>query len=305
MKTLSNNRGISLIILIIAMTLIAVIGASFVSLVGSKHKGFLYQNDSYRALNITNAGVEYAIRYVSDNLKDTANTYFQNPGAFQTPATPVTVNMSTNESFSFYYNYGSDLLSVTGSFGNSTRRINLSNFRRYIDSITLQYNSAIPLSTRSPSYSYDGSSSNVHLPFINNNDLAITIVGVSVVLPSWSPSSSIRYLKRIYFTQGATETQVYNYQTDTSFPSCGGGVNAPCRDTFFWFGSDVGIRITTGTTSFNFNLNTPYAIAGNTTSTFRIAFEPDPFTGKQYSIIFRYRIGSETTERITTMTFTI
>ena len=66
MKTLSNNKGISLVVLIVAMTLIAILGTSFVSLMSSKQKGFLSQIDSYRALNIANAGVEYAIRYVSD-----------------------------------------------------------------------------------------------------------------------------------------------------------------------------------------------------------------------------------------------
>jgi hypothetical protein len=68
---LSNNKGISLVILIVAMTLIAILGASFVSLVGSKQKGFLYQTDSYRALNHANAGVEYAIRYAGDNIDST------------------------------------------------------------------------------------------------------------------------------------------------------------------------------------------------------------------------------------------
>jgi hypothetical protein len=66
-----DNRGISLVVLIVAMTLIAILGASFVSLMGSKQKGFLYQIDSYRALNIANAGVEYAIRYAGDNIDST------------------------------------------------------------------------------------------------------------------------------------------------------------------------------------------------------------------------------------------
>lgn len=69
MKMLFNNKGISLVILLIAMTLIAVLGTSFVSLMSAKQKSFLHQIDSYRALNIANAGVEYANRYIGDNIK--------------------------------------------------------------------------------------------------------------------------------------------------------------------------------------------------------------------------------------------
>ena len=39
-KTLSNNRGVALIVLIVAMTLIAILGTSFVSLMGSNKKVF-------------------------------------------------------------------------------------------------------------------------------------------------------------------------------------------------------------------------------------------------------------------------
>jgi len=74
MKTLSNSRGISLVILIVAMTLITILGVSFVSIMASKQKGVLYQIDSYRALNIANAGVEFAIRYASDGLDSNGNS---------------------------------------------------------------------------------------------------------------------------------------------------------------------------------------------------------------------------------------
>jgi hypothetical protein len=42
-KMIFNNRGVSLVVLIVAMTLIAVLGVSFVSLMSSKQKGFLYK----------------------------------------------------------------------------------------------------------------------------------------------------------------------------------------------------------------------------------------------------------------------
>ncbi len=40
MKMLFNNKGISLVILIVAMTLIAILGASFVSLMSTNKKVF-------------------------------------------------------------------------------------------------------------------------------------------------------------------------------------------------------------------------------------------------------------------------
>jgi len=42
MKASNNNKGFALITLVIAMTLIAVLGASFVSMIGSKQQGFTF-----------------------------------------------------------------------------------------------------------------------------------------------------------------------------------------------------------------------------------------------------------------------
>jgi len=295
MRTLSNNRGISLIILVIAMTLIAILGASFVSLVGTKHKGFLYQRDSYRSLNLANAGVEYAIRCISDSLKNTSNTYFQDPTVFQTSSNPVVVNMSANQSFSFFYKYSNDVLSVSGSFGDSKRQISIKNFRRYIDCLTFQYDPGVPLSTRRPYYS----SGSIRIPIFNNNNLDIHISGINIVMPT-----SGKYLQGMYFTE-TSETLTYNYVSDLSFSNCGMSVPLPCRDTVDWWGlSKTGIRLPSGSTSFTFTSNSPHAIPGNTASVFRLLFDlPDTFTGYVYSITFRYRIGVETTDRTTTLTF--
>lgn len=85
MKTLSNNKGVALVILIIAMTLISILGASMVSLMGAKQRGFVYQMDSYRALNLANAGVEYAIKYVGGSTDPTGNNlndFFHNPSNY-------------------------------------------------------------------------------------------------------------------------------------------------------------------------------------------------------------------------------
>jgi len=77
-----NKKGIALVILIVAMTLIAILGASMVSFMVAKQREFVFQLNSYRALNIANAGVEYAIRYVGDNIDPTGNNlndFFHSP----------------------------------------------------------------------------------------------------------------------------------------------------------------------------------------------------------------------------------
>lgn len=297
MKTLSSNKGVALIILVIAMTLIAVLGASFVALVGSKHRSFTYQRDSYRALNLANAGVEYAIRYVSDSLRNAGSTFFEDPTTFQTASNPVVINMLSAQSFSFYYDYSADALRVSGFSGESTRRANLNNFRRYMDSITLQYVPSLPLSSRRPYYS----SGSIRVPFFNNNHLSVRISGISITMPT-----SGKYLQNIYFSETA-ETQTYNYVSDSSFPVCGWSVPLPCKDTVDWWGlSKTGIRIPSGTTYFTFTANSPHEVPAGTASVFRVVFDlPDSsFTGVQYSLTFHYRIGTETTDRTTTVVFT-
>jgi hypothetical protein len=173
MKTLSNNRGISLIVLIVAMTLIALLGASFVSLMGSKQKGFIYQNDSYHALNIANAGMEYAVRYASDAFLEDTNNFFMNPTITKTFPTTGTFS-GGNFDITYYYNQtvpSQDYINVIGRYKSVARTIRLSNFRRYITAIT-----HVPDAGYRPAViSVPSTSVNIHIPFINNDISSKTI----------------------------------------------------------------------------------------------------------------------------------
>jgi hypothetical protein len=206
---LSNNRGVSLIVLIVAMTLIAILGTSFVSLMSSKQKGFLYQIDSYRALNIANAGVEYAIRYTSDGLDGSSNSIFFSDSAL------ATIGKSFGGgSFSVNYVYATNTLSVTGTYGsNSSRQIKLTNFRRYISPITL-----VPDGATLPSKN----STQVIIPVINNNESAsVTVSQLNLTI-----NASGKHLQQILIS-----TQVpalFDFNTPGAFPSCGA---PPCKDT--------------------------------------------------------------------------
>ena len=107
-------------VLIIAMTLIAVLGAAFVSMVSSKQKGFTLLLNGHRANMIARAGVEWAIRFASEgnNVNDSDMPFDPddpNEGSFRTS-----------------YNEAADVLTVDGTYQGTTQRITLSNFHRYL-----------------------------------------------------------------------------------------------------------------------------------------------------------------------------
>lgn len=106
-------------VLIIAMTLIAVLGASFVSMVISKQQGFTLLLNGHRANMIARAGVEWAIRFASEaNPVSGSRDYV--------PGTPK------EGSFSLSYNDSTDVLTVDGTYQGTVQRITLSKFRQYI-----------------------------------------------------------------------------------------------------------------------------------------------------------------------------
>lgn len=295
MKTLSNNRGISLIILIIAMTLIAILGASFVSLVGTKHRGFLYQNDSYRALNIANAGLEYSIRAISDDVQDTTGSFFLSPTGFS--------NISfEGGSFTSNYDYTNDLLTVSGTYGNSSKQLKLTNFRRYIDSLTLLYDPSYGSPSSRKPYTtdyFDWSSwswkTQIWIPLLNNSGANIAITKLNIIIPL-----SGRYLQYIYFYDTAYR-QVYDYSSDTSFSPCG---SATCKD------SSRGIRLISGGSGVSFPFNYPsspssYSMATDVRRWCVLEFDYNSIFSSptKYQVAFDYTSG--VTSRTSTIKFTL
>jgi hypothetical protein len=172
---LSNNKGISLIVLVIAMTLIAILGTSFVALMSSKQKGFLYQIDSYRALNLANAGVEYAIRFASDGTDVNGNSIF-----FSNQTLTMSRNYSGGSfstSYTYNQNIASDILTVIGTYpvgGGSTKQITLTRFRRYLSPISL-----IPNAGQIPSYRTSNRRF-LDVPVIGNHDSVVTVVQIDL-----------------------------------------------------------------------------------------------------------------------------
>lgn len=208
MKMLFNNKGISLVILLISMTLIAVLGASFVSLMSAKQKSFLHQIDSYRALNLANAGVEYAIRFASDG-GDTLG--------FSNPALTTTERSLGGGAFSISYIYNqtisNDLLRVTGTYNGSSREARLLRFRRYINPLTLVPDSA---PTNRPRLDYNAAV----VPVINNNENAFFAARVDVTVNA----------SNIYLNIERDGIGVFDYAS-SPYPVCESTPVPVCKDS--------------------------------------------------------------------------
>jgi Tfp pilus assembly protein PilX len=259
MKTLSSNRGVALIVLIVAMTLIAILGTSFVSLIGSKQKGFLYQIDSYRALNIANAGVEYAIRYASDGLDGSGDSIF-----FSDPDLSTIGKSFGGGAFSVMYNYSStitsDNVTVTGIYGNSSRQVKLSQFRRYISPITLI-----------PSDLPRLSGNDAIVPVISNNENNFTISHIDVTIPTTGGNT---YLD---FWEGGTS--LLNYAAPT-YPPCDPTTPVPiCKDTTTY----KGIYIAGSDTFIRFDLSS-LGVVRDTIYNCKLHFSPAVAPAGQYTM---------------------
>jgi hypothetical protein len=264
MKMLSNNKGISLVVLIVAMTLIAILGTSFVSLMSSKQKGFLYQIDSYRVLNLANAGVEYAVRYVSDGLSDTTNpgnNFFNNPSAAVTRS-------FAGGAFVFTYDHMNNRITVTGSYPDpnpvSRRDVRLSNFRRYLSPISL-----IPdgLSASIPQINVN----DTNLPTISNNESNFTVTRIDV---------SITTINNIYLNILRDGAPIFNNSGSSPYTPCLSTPAPICYD------SANGIYIGIGSGTFRFDLSSPYPNhAPDSLHTYALRFSTAPPTG-QYTLEF-------------------
>ncbi|MDD5009423.1 MAG: hypothetical protein PHU49_11415 [Syntrophorhabdaceae bacterium] len=125
-----NNKGFALITLVIAMTLIAVLGAGFVSMIGSKQQGFTFILNRHRANMIARAGVEWAIRCASDG---TGVCGSDNNILSSTTITKDLVPGTPKEgSFSTSYEPSKDVLTVNVTYQGVTETIKLSNFQLYL-----------------------------------------------------------------------------------------------------------------------------------------------------------------------------
>ncbi len=128
-KTLLKSKGISVLFLIIAMLIMVTIVYIFSYIIPTKHKSIRFPIYSTQAFFIAQSGVEFAVRYASDNN-------------WKTPAQLSNLNGITRSlgkgQFILTYDAPTDKLLSRGIIQNlSERQILVSNFTQFVSSNAL------------------------------------------------------------------------------------------------------------------------------------------------------------------------
>ncbi|MEN6615967.1 MAG: hypothetical protein ABFD12_05380 [Syntrophorhabdus sp.] len=265
MRTLNNNRGSLLVILVIAITLIAVLGAGFVSLVGSKHEGYTHLVAAQKANMAAKAGVEWAIRFASFGTDANSNSiFFSNPTLVFTkdliPGVPAEGSFTT----SYDYAGTGDALTVNGTYQGTTETITLTNFRRYLSCLTL-----IPDANQVPRYR-PSNRRILEVPVLVNEAVAVSKIDITTGM-------SNVLLRYITYPNGA---QVFDYES-SGYATCSFfNPSPPCS----WFG--YGILLSSSTT----RLEAPYlqqSLLGFMSGTYYFRFyDYAPASAPLHTIVF-------------------
>ncbi|MBW2570271.1 MAG: hypothetical protein JRE47_13140 [Deltaproteobacteria bacterium] len=120
---LRDDKGVTLITLIIAITIFAVFITVFSYVMIAKHGSETLYVQSTQAYAVAQAGIEYGIRYATDNEVN----FFANPISIF-PDTPQSFG---NGSFTLKYDSNNTLTS-TGTVGVAVREIILQNFAGWV-----------------------------------------------------------------------------------------------------------------------------------------------------------------------------
>jgi len=186
--------------LVITMTIIGLIGASIASLMGAKHKELPFQVNSYNALNLANAGVEWATRYI---------IYDYGPYPDSTTGTTVTLpGVGGINQFTVKYQdtlgggIPADTLRSTGNYQGSIREVRINQFRRQFVSLIQK------ITVRSLPYTYY-SHGYVYIPFYSNGSQNVTIISAKI---TQSGTGQLRLLN-IYNWTGSWENLYSSYLT--------------------------------------------------------------------------------------------
>lgn len=233
-----NKKGVSLVILIVIIIVISALGVGIASFMGAKQRSYLLQAQAYQALNLANAGVEFAIRYAKDrseageSVKDCLGT-------------AKTINFG-NGSFEIQYMDDPDYtLKSIGNCGSATREVWLKRFPGYIMGKGFVLTKTID-SADSPS----SSGRNVHVPLTNLYGQAIYIKQIEInMTPTQGSNNRIK-------TISVSGNEVYNYTGDPTNPNLDGqGANMGiCIPTLGGGGCPSG-SITPARIPYGFNLN--------------------------------------------------
>lgn len=115
MGLIFNQRGVSIIAVVIMMLIMAVMGSVLLSMVGTENTSSLGQMRGSQAFFVAEGGVEYTQRF----LTDTANWYFFPTDPYPQPSVTMSLGAGT---FTYFVNFPATGLSknLGGGSGNTT-----------------------------------------------------------------------------------------------------------------------------------------------------------------------------------------
>jgi hypothetical protein len=194
--SLENSKGISVIFLVIAMTLMVTIGYVFSYLIPTKQKSVRFPIYSTQAFYIAQSGVEYAIRYASADKgwrRATDNAVFD---LTRLNGSRSLVVGTFNGTFTINYDQPSDTLTSTGQITGSseTRVVRVSNFSDFL---------RLVFTTPAPAWTTGTSRARFYI--INVRVPNVTLLSFSAF---WTAANT-RTISTIYFNGNAAANRRY------------------------------------------------------------------------------------------------
>jgi len=158
-----NNKGVTLITLIIAITIFAIFITVFSYVMVAKHGASALYVQSTQAYAVAQAGIEYGIRCATDN------------GYWATGSPGITESLGSGSgsgSFTLVYDDSNNTLTSTGTVGVAERAIILASFSSYVESAA-----AGEIVLDPPAYR---SSRTIYVPLINNYGEDVDITNITL-----------------------------------------------------------------------------------------------------------------------------
>lgn len=191
LRYLTDDRGVSIIALIVIMLVMGSIGYVFSSLIATKQYSMGMAAPSQQAFYVANSGIEYAIRYASERGWTTGPDLNNLDG--------VVLNVGQGQ-FLLDYDEPADTLSSTGEVSDAEREValeNLASFVSDIQCIELVTSIDPPPITGIPSCTYNQGPRTVVRFYIRNICSSQPLITLTEFRATWNPAQ--RNLQRIWF----------------------------------------------------------------------------------------------------------
>lgn len=166
-----RKDGISVIALVIVLLLLGALGFVLTSLIITKQESAVLPFRSTHAFYLAQAGIEYAIRYASDQEDFDPDDTFS-----------VTKDLGAG-SFTVTYDPGDGSVTSTGTVGTAERVVKLASFTSYVAG------GGITLDPENPPYQgTGGEQKNIYIPTVNNYDYDVYIFQIDLAKEEGNPA---------------------------------------------------------------------------------------------------------------------